>query len=82
MPSPTSNRWECIIVNPTDLTSIIWSAKAPSIQKIKAQWDNECPNNKEFLNVVSLNRSSRNEGKNNLIMVYKIDKFKTYGNSN
>jgi hypothetical protein len=79
MPSPTCNRWECKIVNPTDLT---WSAKAPSIQKIKAQWDNECPNNKDFLNVVSLNRSSRNEGKNNLIMVYKIDKFKTYGISN
>jgi len=75
MPAPTVDRWKCDVLNPADLQSVVWTFQAPSIQQIKNKWDEECPDNKVFLNNVKLNRASANRLKNALIRVYRIGEF-------
>lgn len=79
MPPPTQNRWKLNIVSPIDLSTILYECDAPSIKELKTKWDEDCPENKDYLSVVCLSRSSRNQIKNNLVRVYKIGSFETYG---
>jgi hypothetical protein len=74
MPTAIENRWRCEILKPTDL-EVIWSCDSPNIINIKKEWDEQFPCNKDFVNIVRLNRSACNKLKNGLIKVYKINSF-------
>ena len=79
MPPPTQNRWTLKIVSPIDSSHILYETSAPSIKELKQNWDEDVPDNKDFLSVVCISRSSRNKIKNNLVRVYKIGEFENYG---